>query len=400
MTRVGPLTAVAVLAAVLALLPGLGCRKHPTASAEATRKAGGAHGTDASRGGAADSGGVGSPSAAAGGATRTGAAVLAKGKHAAAGDAGGDGADDVEDVQADPAAAFAAATSVKEVTALLGSEDDLGPAEARLRELVKEKGEALLPELRHVLNGASPELSVLAAKALAAIGTPAAMKELLQAFAAQPGDSDLRRDLGAAAAEVADPACGPFLLETVMSAKDDDLRDIAQRALAHVADDQVLAEIVGQYDTAASEATRQLLADTVRYLEDPALVETLAALADATGNRVADDPLVAAARDTLGIIGTADAAKALLRELSAPENENAAGPLTAAIGRIRNLDAEPVLLKAAQDVAGSAAARLAAIAALGNYTTAEADRALRVLAASQDAKIKAAAVTALARRAH
>ena len=242
---------------------------------------------------------------------------------------------------------------------------DVETAEEALSRFARE-GDRQVPDLASFLRSPAADAVGLGARVLAEMGTEAAVAELLKAFSALPEESEVQREVGDAITTVSNQAAAPFLLAQLVSRDADDAAvDVIQRALANLADPALLANFAKEYASASDDAVKERLADTVRHVQKPDCVPALAELMQA-GKGDCSDPLVAAAADTLGIVGTAEAVNALIRQLTNAETTDKTG-LLAAITRVRNPDALPVLKSAALGTLPDAgrAVRLAAIVALG-----------------------------------
>lgn len=257
------------------------------------------------------------------------------------------------------------------------------------------------PESRETLirlaGGADRDARLLAAEALALSGAPGAAEQLAALIVAAP-PGDLRTDLVEATARLADAAAAPYLFEIIRVSGEPDLLQAAQRALANLCDEALFGEVVGRY-LAAVESGDDVEQDTllgiVRHLAKPEAAPWLAAWVMAPGTDFGA-PLPLAAVDTLGTLGTADAA-AVLMDLIDGAGEGRRDVPALAVERISNPEALPLLKAVASGAAGrSAPARLAALAALRNYEPDAYAPLVRDLArAEPDPVVRAAAAAVL-----
>lgn len=266
------------------------------------------------------------------------------------------------------------------VLSYLEQTHDLAAAEESLSRFARD-GDGQVPDLAPFLRSPDPDAVGLGARVLAELGTDAALAELLKAFSALPEDSDVHRQVGDAITAVSNPAAAPFLLSQLLSGDADEAAvDVMQRALANLADPALLATLAADYAAAADAAVKARLADTVRHVQNPTCAPALAELLQA-GKGDCSDPLVAAAADTLAMVGTPAAVQALIGQLTVPETTDTSG-LLAALSRVRNPDALPVLKSAALGSLPNAGTelRLAAIVALGTLPPDQSGSVLQGLA--------------------
>jgi len=108
----------------------------------------------------------------------------------------------------------------------------------------------------------------------------------------------------------------------------------------------------------------------IRHMQNPDSVDGLLAILSDQKVISSTDPLGLATVDTLGIIGTPTAVSNLFLHLSSLR-EGATSPVYDSIGRVSNPEALPLIASVAYgQVAGSSLyARMAAVQALGNYSS-------------------------------
>lgn len=218
------------------------------------------------------------------------------------------------------------------------------------------------------LTSPDPAVARLGARALAAIGTKPALTALFEQLAKLPADSPQAWEWASILADEAPSAQRELLLERVLDpAATEPVRDAAQRALARDADPALMDRLVTLYDSAGNDAVRQALADAVRQVQDPELTGDLARLAFARSGVA--DPMTVAIWDTLGIIGTPEAVTALTAVLAAGVSAEDRATASAALGRVDNPDALPLLraLAAGRVVGAGPAVQAAARRALANF---------------------------------
>jgi hypothetical protein len=219
------------------------------------------------------------------------------------------------------------------------------------------------------LTNPDPAVARLGVRALAAIGTKSALMALFDQLAKLPADSPQAWEWASILADEAPSAQRDLLLEWVLDpAATEPLRDAAQRALARDADAALANRLVTLYDSASNDAARQALADALRQMQNPELVDELVRLAfDRAG---ISDPMTVAIWDTLGIIGTPEAVTALAALLASSALSAAdRAALADALARVDNLDALPLLraLAAGQVAGAGPTVQAAAHRALANF---------------------------------
>lgn len=228
-------------------------------------------------------------------------------------------------------------------------------------------------------------------------GTEKAVKHLLTVFEGLPENSDIKRDVGEIIITVTNTAGKKLFMETMITSTNSETADVAQRALANMADKDVMVSLVDGYLTAEQGDQKQLYADTIRHMRNPAIVPALIYVVQ--GEKSGSfDMIGLAACDTLGIIGTREATDCLLQNLKTPASETTLPAVYDAVIKISNPASFDILLEAAKDANVAERVRLAAITALKNYDYSQVGQSLREIAdGAKDSSIREAALKSLAK---
>jgi len=275
---------------------------------------------------------------------------------------------------------------------------DKPAALAVIRQLATNNPSAFL-ELAQLLKANDPDASMLGAEGLASLGTKQAANELISAILnTPPGFS--KRQLAAALANFASPEATDVFLSLMASPMQDrDLAAAVQAALGNSANSATLQQVVHRFQASNSPAERDNLVAAIRHSQNPQCVDALMAILDSQQVVSTTEPLGLAAADTLAIIGTTNAVSRLFTYLNnlTPGDTS---PVYDSLGRVSNPDALQLLATTAHGQApgSSLYSRLAAVQALGNYSSNFVGPALNwLLQNDPNATIKEAATTALQR---
>jgi HEAT repeat protein len=239
---------------------------------------------------------------------------------------------------------------------------------------------------------------LLIANSLAGIGSEKTVGELIKVFWQMPEDSDLKRQVGDVIVGITNTTCAGVLFDALLSNTNGaDRGDVAQRALGNMADASIVSEIEQAYGEVQTGEEKQLLADTIRHIQNTNAVKSLIQLADKQDGE--NSALVLAVCDTLGLIGSPEAATYLFSRLAAlPDNTN--DPAFAAAKRISNSESLTVVIQAAKGEGNAnTTVQLAAISALAGYGGEQAIAVLQEIAQTGNRKVKEAAREALKTRA-
>lgn len=233
-----------------------------------------------------------------------------------------------------------------------------------------------------------------AAEELARIGTPSAVKALLQALATLP-DGDLKEEVAHLAAGITGHKTARALLETLAASSDPTVLRAAQSALSQIADSDIIREISTRYETSVNKEEKTHLVNILAYAQNSDAVDALMNLASqrvgGTNAALAD-----AAIRGLANIGTGPAVSFLVQQFEAMSPEQA-GLVFEVLSKMSSPEAHAALLYAAQGnkEATTEQSRTAAILALANYQDEQTSNLLGRLASADDPAISAAAQTSL-----
>lgn len=258
--------------------------------------------------------------------------------------------------------------SLAEVAQNLKSTGDRDAAYAAIKEYAS-KNPGSLAEMAAFLRSGDADFALLGARGLAALATPEAAAELIAAIQATT-DARTRRELCGALSEFNSPASAELFLNFLGSSDDREITTALQRALGNSSNVEVLSEVLKRYHASNSATERDNLIAAIRQMQNPDIVEGLLAILNEQKVVSSTEPLSLAVADTLGIIGTPLAVSNLFQHL-ASLREGASSPVYDSIGRVSNPDTLPLLASVAYgQVAGmSLYARMAAVQALGNYSS-------------------------------
>ncbi len=209
-------------------------------------------------------------------------------------------------------------------------------------------------------------------------------------------EGDAKEEMAMQLAGTTNRSSAAILLEVVTTSNDRAAFRAAATALTHMADDELVREMVARCDSTPDEEVRLRLAEIIGGIDNEAAIDGLIWLTDGK-DRSPSDPLMAAAVEGLGRIGTPHAANYLVQRLdSAPQK--AATQIAQSLAQMESPEARAAIRSAAQgnkDVTTDAQ-RIAAIRALRNHPDEEAVSALTALAGDSSQLVKAAAEEALA----
>lgn len=254
------------------------------------------------------------------------------------------------------------------------------------------------PEGAAVLQNGDASLAALEAESPAVPATPETAADLITRIQTTPSGR-ARRQFSSALASVNNRALATLFLDVLATSQERDIVFPVLRALANSADTPLLNQVVQRYQGSNSMTERQNLVDAIRHMQNAACVEGLLAIIDQQRVLSSVDPLVLAAVDTLGAIGSQEALSPLFTRLQS-ERDEASSLLLDAIGRVHNPGSLPFLTSVANGQMPSPRlnSRLAAIQALGNFNDDEVQRALSSLSQNDpNPEVRAAAARATAR---
>ncbi len=272
-----------------------------------------------------------------------------------------------EAVRKQQAVMLAAVKTPKQLLDYLRKTGDYDGAVKKLKELIGRGRESAIEEITKELSPQdSEDVLMFVGLMFADIGTAKAMNSLFSVFDILPENSDAKRDMGEIIATVTNTDCKLLMVEKMLSSADTDTSDIAQRALANMANRDVMLALLDGYLNAPNPRERELFADTVRHMRQPEMVPALKYIVD--GERNGDlDTIGLAACDTLGIIGTREATECLIQSYVGLTNPATASAVCAAVQKVYNPESLSLILETARDSAVPEALRLASISALRNY---------------------------------
>ncbi|MBP7829336.1 MAG: hypothetical protein KA248_05420 [Kiritimatiellae bacterium] len=217
--------------------------------------------------------------------------------------------------------------------------------------------------------GYDPAISPTArAKALADEGTPAAYLELIRLINNLP-DGLERREALVAATRIENPATTALLFETVRVSGDPELVQSAQMSLGSMTNEGVVWLTVALYRGTEDPAQQDRLLGVLRQGRQSSHVAALVSVAEQLAGDPTD-PLVMAALNTLGLIGTQESITYLAEMVNAASRTGQDPTLpAAALGRVVAPEALPTLTALAEghSPGTSPEARIAATRALGHF---------------------------------
>jgi HEAT repeat protein len=240
------------------------------------------------------------------------------------------------------------------------------------------------------------ESTLLAARALAEIGTEEAVRALLN-FARTAPDPHLLRSLNGIIQRIDNPQAAPALWETATSSADPtSLRGPAQVALSRQLTGQDYAMLLHRFNSLGDPLAKHGVEGVVRQIQNPAQLPLLMSLAGPKGTAPANDLSIAAVQ-TMATVGTPEAISDLLDRLNAvsPAQQE---DLLYAFEFVHNAAAFDVLWQAASGAAPgfSKAARLAAIKGLSGLPEQYSQSALQTLLSTErDPEVNKALLVAL-----
>lgn len=246
---------------------------------------------------------------------------------------------------------------------------------------------------------AADQADIATAQALAGMGTPEAVIELVKLLN-RTTNLQARGEIMLAAASLVNPQSADILYELMDSTVDPELASIARQALANMLDGERLHEIVDLYTVSQDETEQQNLVNLILQNRNP---ETIGALIELAENAAGDVvPLISmSAMSSLGMIGTPEAVDYLFSRLrQAGPQVDPNSPEAAAVALITNPEAMPVLLAMIQDSSPEITApmKVYAAQALSNYDNPQVREALNTMSQSDpDLQIRAACAKALQR---
>jgi len=294
---------------------------------------------------------------------------------------------------------FLMLSTVKAPGQLLDYLRKTGDFEGAVQKLAELRNKGQAREIEEMAKELSPDDSedviMFAGLALADIGTVKAVGSLFSIFEILPENSDLKRDVGEIIVTVTNTESKALLIDTMLSLKDQTMSDIAQRALANMADKDVIVSLFDGYLGSQNQRERELFADTLRHMRNPEIVPALKFIVEGEKND-SFDMIGQAACDTLGVIGTREATECLIRSLGQVSNESATEAVYAAIIKISNPESFDILLASAKDEDTTLKLRLASIAALKNYEYGLVGQTLReIVAGAKDNQVREVAASSL-----
>lgn len=289
--------------------------------------------------------------------------------------------------------------SASEIAQTFKANGDRETAYAAIREYGN-KNPASLAEMSSLFRSGDADYAVIGAQGLVGLATPEAATELIAGIQNTP-PGPLRRQLSGALSDFNNAEASEMFFGQLRSSEDREMVSAVQTALGNSATDALLSEAVKRYQTSNSGTERANLVAAIRHMQSPECVDGLLTILN--GQRVVSttEPLSLAIADTLGIIGTPTAVSNLFQHLSSLR-EGASSPVYDSIGRVSNPEALPLIASVAYgQVAGSSLySRMAAVQALGNYSSNAVDPVLNWLVENdQNAGIREAAGNALGRAA-
>lgn len=287
-------------------------------------------------------------------------------------------------------------TSLREIAERLRGGEDATECLRALETLAARQG--LMDEARALAGEHDGYALMVAASALASVGTPEALDSLLGMFDRSASEED-RRAVTTALASITNVAPALQLLDALRLPDDDAVADAAQRSLAAIASDQeVLALIAGRFRLSNDPVERDRLLGVVRLTASADAVPLLSLLAQ-QGGADSSESLAHAAIDALGTIGSRAAVERLFTNMQ--QMPQSGRIIAESVRRVASSEARDLLLSVAtgaDSVYTSGVARVAAIAALGNYRdTAVAEKLYSLTAAGLDDETSRAAEQSLAR---
>ncbi len=188
-------------------------------------------------------------------------------------------------------------------------------------------------DLAMLCKEAGGEISLLAARALAQLGTPDASVELISLLADLP-KSRFKTDILYEASKLKSLESAPILFEALKTIDDTSIQQMCQNALANIADSDILQLIRDEYEAIEDNSSRIALAEILRYIENEKAVPALIELLESAENL--SDPLAMAAVDALGTIGSDDAINELTGRLDKETNRVNSEILTRSIKRVKD----------------------------------------------------------------
>jgi hypothetical protein len=293
------------------------------------------------------------------------------------------------------AAGQASRETASGIVKYLEQSGDTATAAKRMRDFLLSDDKSVDEAAGLMITETNMDAVLLIANSLAGIGNEKTVGELITIFGQMPEDGDLKRQVGDVIVGITNTACAGVLFDALLSNTNGaDRGDVAQRALGNMADASVVSEIGQAYGEVQTDEERQLLADTIRHIQNTNAVKSLIQLADKQGGE--NGALVLAACETLGLIGNSEAATYLFSRLAA-QPAGTDDPAFAAAKRISNPEAMSVVTQAAKGEGNAnTTVRLAAISALAGYGGEQTIAVLQEIAqAGGDQKVKEAAREAL-----
>ncbi len=251
-------------------------------------------------------------------------------------------------------------------------------------------GDAAVDSLNELVN-AGGHAGLWAAEALARIGTPTAAAALLDTVA-ETEDGSYKEELSRRIAGISNHDSWPLLLDTMTQTSDPTIARATLASLSKMADTPVLDEIIARYETAATEAEMEQLAQLVRNIQSSQAAEALLSLAGDVKS-TPQDSLQQAAIEALAKVADTQSVSYLLQRLEASAPGEGMDVYNA-ITQIDSPQAQSQLLYAAAGNKEVSAeyGRTAAIEALRNYPSQETCALLeRIIAQDSNAKVVTAA---------
>jgi hypothetical protein len=293
-----------------------------------------------------------------------------------------------DNVQPQYAKMLADVKTARQLVEYLRKTGDFEGATRKLAEFAS-NGQVDIEDLTKALSpDDSEDVVMFVTMGLADIGTEKAVSSLFSVFESMPENSDIKRDVGEIIVSVTNTVCKKLMIDTMLSVTNPEASDIAQRALANMADKDVILALLDGYLGAVQETQKELFADTVRHMRNPELVPALKYIVDGEKDG-SFDMIGLAACDTLGIIGTREATACLMESYKTLSDESTLSAVYAAITKISNAESLDILLGSARDVNMASKVRLASIVALRNYDYGLVGEPLQeILSNAQDAAIR------------
>ncbi|HOW97754.1 MAG TPA: hypothetical protein P5567_13625 [Kiritimatiellia bacterium] len=218
------------------------------------------------------------------------------------------------------------------------------------------------------------------ARTLADEGTPAAYLELVRLINNLP-DGPERRAALVAATKLDNPATAALLFETVRVSGDPELVQSAQMSLGGMTNEGVVWLTVALYRGTEDVAQQERFLGVIRHCQQPVFVAPLISVADQSSGDPAD-PLISAALDTLGLLGTTESIGYLVARLnSAARAGQDTTALAASLGRVVAPSALADLtgIASGRSPADQMESRVAAARALGHYPLADVEDTLNAI---------------------